>query len=144
MDMAKADRAPKRIAGLKLPKSIRQAPAIRSLLATPAGRKILGDALIAGAATAAERVMEAHAAAKAEAANGRHVEKSEKAEEPFMAPTKPKSGPKRAKAAKPSPGAAPVDDVQPAPAKRLMPAADAPEPMVDGEIDDPTRPGAAD
>jgi hypothetical protein len=147
MDMAKADRAPKKIAGLKLPKSIREAPAIRSLLATPEGRKILSDALIAGAATAAERVMEAHEAAKAKVADGRAVEQSEKAEKPAVALAKSKSEPKRSKAAKPAPGAAPVDDVKPAPAKQLMPVADAPDPLADDpddELDDPTRPGAAD
>ena len=66
--MAKVDRSPKKIAGLKLPKSIRQAPAIKALLATPAGRKLLGDALMEGAAAAAAKVMEAHAAGKAAAA----------------------------------------------------------------------------
>jgi hypothetical protein len=66
--MAKVDRTPKKIAGLKLPKSIRQAPAIKALLATPAGRKLLGDALMEGAAAAAAKVMEAHAAGKAAAA----------------------------------------------------------------------------
>lgn len=143
--MAKVDRGPKKIAGLKLPKSIRQAPAIRSLLATPAGRKILSDALIAGAATAAEHVMQAHEAAKAKAANGRPVEKSEKAEKPVVTPAKPTSDPTRRKTVKPAPGTAPVDDVKPAPAKQLMPVPDAPELLADDlDDDDPTRPGAAD
>lgn len=83
--MSKADRKLKKIAGLKLPKSIRRAPAIRSLLASKAGRKILNDAFMAGAAVAAQRVMEAHEAAKSKAA-GKKVVKFEKKAKAEKAP----------------------------------------------------------
>ncbi|BCJ90699.1 hypothetical protein IZ6_14340 [Terrihabitans soli] len=135
--MAKADRAPKKIAGLKLPKSIRQAPAIRSLLATPAGRRILSEALIEGAATAAQRVIEAHKAAKA---TGAVVELP-----------KAKAAVKRAKNGKPAPGAAPANDV--AAPKPLAPLASKPAPVADkpkpapaalDDDDDFDKPGAAD
>lgn len=69
--MSKTDRTPKKIAGLKLPKEIRQAPAIKALLATAAGRKLLGDALIEGAAAAAAKVIEARNAAKETAAKAK-------------------------------------------------------------------------
>jgi hypothetical protein len=99
--MAKPDRTPKKIAGLKLPKEIRQAPAVRALLATAAGRKLFEDALIEGAATAAARVIAAHEASKL---------------------AKPAvSKPKRAKAAKPAPGAAPANDVTPDAPGTLIP-----------------------
>lgn len=57
--MGKADRIPKKIAGLKLPKSIRETPEIRSLLATPRGRKVLSDALVEAASVAALRLVQA-------------------------------------------------------------------------------------
>lgn len=170
--MAKADRAPKKIAGLKLPKSIRSAPAIRSLLETKAGRKILKDALIAGAATAAQRVIEAHEAAKLKAGgkkNGKlesieeagkpagdvsaerfeDVEQvAEQIDEPVIPAKRPKST-RRLKAKKAAPDAAPVDDVVPTAVEELIPAAAEPEPAVepladgfDGE--DQVKPGAAD
>jgi hypothetical protein len=149
--MAKADRAPKKIAGLKLPKSIRRAPAIRSLLASKEGRKILSDALIAGAATAAQRVMEAHdAAIKSKTASGRKIVKLERAEpvadfetseeieqiaeqleEPAVPVAAPKPVLRRSKAKKRAPDAAPADDVVPTAVAELIPDAEDAEPALD-------------
>jgi hypothetical protein len=120
--MAKPDRTPKKIAGLKLPKSIRQAPAVRSLLATAAGRKLFADALMEGAATAAARVVAAHEAAKA------------------VRPDSADPKPKRARAAKPAPGAAPANDVVAGATGTLAP--------LDGKLqanqNGSAKPGAAD
>jgi hypothetical protein len=46
-------RIPKKIAGLKIPKVVRKNAVLKALLASPTGRKILGEALVAGAAAAA-------------------------------------------------------------------------------------------
>jgi hypothetical protein len=163
--MAKADRAPKKIAGLKLPKSIRRAPAIRSLLASKAGRKILNDALIAGAAMAAQRVMEAHEAAmKSKTPTGKMVVKFEKPtkagkvekidaaaqfetiddveqvaeqlDEPILPVKTRKSARRRSKAMKSAPDAAPVDDVVPTAAEELIPEADDSETAIDEAVVD--------
>jgi hypothetical protein len=143
--MAKPDRTPKKIAGLKLPKEIRQAPAIRSLLATAGGRKVLTDALRAGAAAAAAQVMEAHEAAKAA--------KSQKLEKPSASAAKPVEAnvkPKAAKPSKPAPGAAPANDVMPRAAETLVPLAAKPERIKPERVDPPrdqngaAEPGAAD
>lgn len=128
--MAKADRTPKKIAGLKLPKSIREAPAIRSLLATPAGCKILGDALMAGAAAAAAQVMEAHEAAKTA-----DIKKAEK-----LAPNV--GGKMKRKGSRPAPGAAPADDVTPA-SEGLAPLSGKPR-RLEQAGPDAVKPGAAD
>ena len=90
--MGKADRIPKKIAGLKLPKSIRETPEIRSLLATPRGRKILSDALVEAASIAALRLVQAQRAEETGAAGaGKPRRKSRNGAVPA--------------------GAAPVDDV---------------------------------
>jgi hypothetical protein len=47
------NRIPKKIAGFKVPKSIRKSPMLKVLLGSAAGRRILGDALMAGATAAA-------------------------------------------------------------------------------------------
>jgi hypothetical protein len=47
------NRIPKKITGFKVPKPIRKSPMLRALLGSSAGRRILGDALMAGAAAAA-------------------------------------------------------------------------------------------
>jgi Pyruvate/2-oxoacid:ferredoxin oxidoreductase gamma subunit len=57
---------PKRIAGVKVPKALRRSRLIDSLLRNPAGRKIVADALIAGA-TAAATVLVEHREAVADA-----------------------------------------------------------------------------
>ena len=57
--MAK-NRVPKKIAGFKLPKAIRKSPALKTLLGSETGRKILGDALIAGAAAASAALVQTH------------------------------------------------------------------------------------
>ena len=44
---------PKKVAGIKVPKALRRSKMLRHLLASPVGRKILADALIAGAGAAA-------------------------------------------------------------------------------------------
>lgn len=50
--MAK-NRIPKKIVGFRIPKTIRKNAVLKALLASPTGRKILGNALIAGATAAA-------------------------------------------------------------------------------------------
>jgi hypothetical protein len=117
--MAKVDRTPKKIAGLKLPKAIRQAPAIKALPATPAGRKLLGDALMEGAAAAAAKVMEAHAAGKIAVAAKPVKAAAPKLKKP--AALKPASARPTAPA-KPA-AAAPAKPAESAPAKPVIPAA---------------------
>jgi hypothetical protein len=51
--MAKKNAIPKKVAGFKVPRSIRKSPILKSLLASKMGREILGKALIAGAGAAA-------------------------------------------------------------------------------------------
>jgi hypothetical protein len=51
--MAKKNKIPKKVAGFKVPKSVRKSPVVAGLLGSETGRKILGDALMAGAAAAA-------------------------------------------------------------------------------------------
>ena len=118
--MAKADRSGKVIAGLKLPREIRKAPAIQALLKTPAGREALNDAFLEGAAVAAARVLEAHTRQIAEKEEARAARKAK---------------------GDGINGAAPEHDLETeAPQQVLMPEADpVPEPA------EPTyRPGAAD
>ncbi|MBX4867599.1 hypothetical protein HJA87_20370 [Rhizobium bangladeshense] len=55
--MAKT-RIPKKIAGYKVPKGIRKNSILKTLLASPTGRDILGKALIAGAGAAAAVLVE--------------------------------------------------------------------------------------
>ena len=50
--MAKT-RIPRKIAGYKVPKAIRKSPMLKVLLGSTAGRRILSDAVMAGAAAAA-------------------------------------------------------------------------------------------
>jgi hypothetical protein len=47
------NKIPKKIAGFKVPKTVRKSAVLKGLLASDTGRKILGDALIAGAGAAA-------------------------------------------------------------------------------------------
>jgi hypothetical protein len=47
------NRIPKKIVGFKIPRMIRKNAVLKALLASPTGRKILGEALVAGAAAAA-------------------------------------------------------------------------------------------
>ncbi|MEW6121664.1 MAG: hypothetical protein AB1698_03565 [Pseudomonadota bacterium] len=51
--MAKKFAIPKKIAGFRVPKAIRKSPLVSTLLASETGRKVLGEALVAGAAAAA-------------------------------------------------------------------------------------------
>lgn len=48
---------PKTVAGLKVPKSLRKSRLLRSLLASPLGRRVVADALVAGAGAAATVLM---------------------------------------------------------------------------------------
>ncbi|MBX5039419.1 hypothetical protein [Rhizobium lentis] len=57
--MAKT-KIPRKIAGYKVPNSIRKNSILRTLLASPTGRDILGKALIAGAGAAAAVLVEDH------------------------------------------------------------------------------------
>ncbi|MDX6805682.1 hypothetical protein [Terrihabitans rhizophilus] len=50
--MAK-NKIPKKIAGFKVPKTVRKSPVLKALLASDTGRQILGNALLAGASAAA-------------------------------------------------------------------------------------------
>jgi hypothetical protein len=47
------NRIPRKIAGYKVPKAIRTSPMLKVLLGSAAGRRILSDAVMAGAAAAA-------------------------------------------------------------------------------------------
>jgi hypothetical protein len=79
--MAKKKAIPKKIAGFKVPKAVRQSKLLRNLLANPVGRQILADALIAGAGAAATTLVRdrgqvadaAAGAADATARGGRRV-----------------------------------------------------------------------
>ncbi|MBB6179655.1 hypothetical protein [Pseudorhizobium flavum] len=51
--MAKKNAIPKKVAGFKVPKTIRKSKPLKALLASKTGRDILGKALVAGAAAAA-------------------------------------------------------------------------------------------
>jgi hypothetical protein len=51
--MAKKQKVPKRVAGVKLPKALRKSGLAKSLLGTAVGRQLLADALIAAAGAAA-------------------------------------------------------------------------------------------
>lgn len=51
--MAKKIKLPKKVAGYKLPKSIRKSTLLRALLNNPVGRDVLANALTAGAGAAA-------------------------------------------------------------------------------------------
>lgn len=64
--MAKANRIPKKVAGISVPKAVRKSPLLRSLLGSEAGRQMLGQALIAGA-TAAAGVLAARSETAADA-----------------------------------------------------------------------------
>ena len=87
--MGKAGRVPKKIAGLKLPRSVREMPEIQSLLATPRGRRVLSDALVEAASVAALRLVQAH-------------------RETESVPARPR---RKARGSSAAAGAAPVDDV---------------------------------
>ncbi|MDB5512345.1 MAG: hypothetical protein JWR08_1828 [Enterovirga sp.] len=63
-------KTPKTIAGFKVPKSLRKAGLLDALVGTPAGRKLLGDALVA-AAGAAAAALAAGGASGARRANGK-------------------------------------------------------------------------
>ncbi|MCJ8520386.1 hypothetical protein ABID21_003411 [Pseudorhizobium tarimense] len=67
--MSKKNRIPKKVAGFKVPKSIRKSKPLKAMLASKTGRDILGKVLMAGAAAAAavlaeERDEVAHAGKK--------------------------------------------------------------------------------
>ena len=55
--MAKKKVLPKRVAGIKVPKGLRRSRVLRSLLANPLGRKVMADALVAGAGAGAAVLM---------------------------------------------------------------------------------------
>ena len=51
--MAKKNSIPKKVAGFKVPRTIRKSKALKAMLGSKTGRDILGKALLAGAAAAA-------------------------------------------------------------------------------------------
>ena len=51
--MAKKNSIPKKVAGFKVPKTIRKSKPLKAMLGSKTGRDILGKALLAGAAAAA-------------------------------------------------------------------------------------------
>ena len=51
--MAKKNRIPKKIAGIKIPKVMRRNSLIKGLLGSPAGRQVIAQALLAAASAAA-------------------------------------------------------------------------------------------
>ncbi|MBD9375594.1 hypothetical protein IB238_23580 [Rhizobium sp. ARZ01] len=76
--MAKKTNIPKKIAGLKVPKSIRKSPLLTGLIRSKVGRELLAKALTAGAAAAAavlieERKPVADAAKKGASKGGKAV-----------------------------------------------------------------------
>ena len=84
--MSQSDRTPKKIAGLKLPKEIREAPAIKALLSTEEGRKLFADALIEGAAAAAAKVIAAHESKAKEPASKSVAKKPARIKTPVPVP----------------------------------------------------------
>ena len=52
-DALAKNRIPKKVAGFKVPKAIRKSPMLKVLLGSTAGRRVLSDAVMAGAAAAA-------------------------------------------------------------------------------------------
>jgi hypothetical protein len=53
MTMAKKNRIPKKIAGVKVPRPLRKSKVLRSMMASDIGRDVLANALTAGAGAAA-------------------------------------------------------------------------------------------
>jgi hypothetical protein len=51
--MAKKNRMPKKIAGIKIPKVLRKNSLIKGLISSPTGRQVIADALLAAAGAAA-------------------------------------------------------------------------------------------
>jgi hypothetical protein len=51
--MAKKYKIPKKVVGFNVPKQVRKSPILKMLLGSETGRRILGEALVAGAAAAA-------------------------------------------------------------------------------------------
>jgi hypothetical protein len=69
--MAKKNRIPKKIAGVKIPRAIRKNTLMKGLLGNPVGRQIIADALIAAAsAAAAALVASRHGAVKVASRHG--------------------------------------------------------------------------
>ena len=51
--MARRNKVPKKIAGVRVPKVFRKSSLLKGLLNTPAGRKLVAEALVAAAGAAA-------------------------------------------------------------------------------------------
>jgi hypothetical protein len=64
--MPKKNKVPKKLAGVKIPKMLRNSTLIRSLFGTVLGRQILADALVAGAGAAAAALIATRSDAVAE------------------------------------------------------------------------------
>jgi hypothetical protein len=60
--MAKKNRIPRKIAGVKIPKALRKKSLIKSLLGSPTGRQVIADALQAAAGAAAVALVATRAA----------------------------------------------------------------------------------
>jgi hypothetical protein len=60
--MAKKNRIPKKIAGIKIPKVLRKNSLIKSLLGSPAGRQVIANALQAAAGAAAAALVASRSA----------------------------------------------------------------------------------
>lgn len=67
--MAK-NRIPKKVVGFKIPKMIRKNAVLQALIASPTGRQILGNALMAGATAAAAVLTASHTEEIADAGKG--------------------------------------------------------------------------
>jgi hypothetical protein len=72
------NRIPKKVLGFKIPKMLRKNAVLRALLASPTGRQILGNALMAGATAAAAVLTASHSDEIAGAGKGA-VKSSKKA-----------------------------------------------------------------
>jgi hypothetical protein len=64
-DALAKNRIPKKVAGFKVPKALRKSPMLKVLLGSTAGRRILSDAVMAGAAAAAAILVQSGEVAQA-------------------------------------------------------------------------------
>ena len=58
--MAKKNKIPRKLAGVKIPKVLRKNSVLKALLGSPAGRQIVGEALLAAATAAAAALVASH------------------------------------------------------------------------------------
>ena len=64
VEMAKKNKIPKKIVGVKIPKVLRKNALLKGLIGSPTGRQIVADALVAAAGAAAAALVAAKATGK--------------------------------------------------------------------------------